>query len=342
MKIHTFAVGLLTAAMAGQVVPGKVWGVEVGGASDNAAVVYRQAFDAADRSGVGKAAVMDGDVHTIALDGSVKTLLNENQDVVGLVRQGIGLKNCDWGTLPDDMAGVLKVLNQVRTVERLMTLQAREDLQEKQPVTAVDDWLATVAMARQVGEIKLIIASLVQSGVEMDVIQQMAAQLPGLPAEARTKLVEGWKKLPAGATGAQVMMGEYAYAQKAAVQQKFSKALIDVLEPYYKAIGAASGDAPAQFDKVVDEQIAKFKLNPFAQTIGPSIKRTREPAAALEAKRAMLETAILVVEKGPGEVAKSKDPFGAGPFQYTETKGGFELSSALAMKNKPVALRVGN
>ena len=88
--------------------------------------------------------------------------------------------------------------------------------------------------------------------------------------------------------------------------------------------------------------MGKFKLNPFAQTIGPALKRTREPMAVVEAKRAMLETAMAVVDKGKDEAAKSKDPFGDGPLKYAEKDKGFELSSALTTsKGKPVSLRVG-
>ncbi|HZZ43572.1 MAG TPA: hypothetical protein VFE58_11595 [Tepidisphaeraceae bacterium] len=340
MKIHTFAVGLLTAAIAGQVLPGRVWGVDVAG-EVNSAITYRQAFDAAKQNGAGKSPVMSENVRTAALDENVKGLLAANQNVIGLVKQAGSEAGCDWGALPADMQGVLDTLNVARTIDHLLTLQSRMDLQDKKPDAAVEDWMASVALARRIGEIKLTVASLVQDAVEMGTIDRIAAELPGLPMATRTKLMAEWMKLPAGADGSQIIMGEYAYAQKAIVQQKGPKDWIDVLEPFYKAIAAASGDAPEQFGKVVDEQMAKFKLNPFAQTIGPSMKLTREPMAALEAKREMLETAMSVVQIGKEEVAKSKDPFGAGPFEYMDVKGGFELKSALNVKGKSVSLHVG-
>lgn len=340
MKIHTFAVGLITAAMAAQVVPGRVWGVEVAGPASNSAETYGRVFEQVAASGVAKTPVMQEDVRKVLLDDRVRGVLDANKDVVVLVKQGAGEAGCDWADLPGDMQKVLDTLNRVRTADSLMVLQARQDLKDGRPADAVDDWLAAVAMERRVGDIKLVVASLVSDATEGRAIEEIAGALPGLPAEARKKLGEAWAKLPKGVTGEQLIMGEYAYAQRAGKEQKVS-GWIDALEPFYKGVAGAAGQSPAKFAAAVDEQMGKFKLNPFAQTIGPSLKRTREAGAVVEAKRGMLETAMVVVEKGKGEVAKSKDPFGDGPFAYAEKEKGFELSSALTTsKGKPVTLRV--
>ena len=85
MRIHTFAVGLLTAAIAVQVVPGHVWGLEIPTPS-NAAHAYRKAYELADRSGLAKAGPLADDVTTTPLDDQAKAVLQANQAVVDLVR----------------------------------------------------------------------------------------------------------------------------------------------------------------------------------------------------------------------------------------------------------------
>lgn len=339
MKVHTFAVGLLAAAMAAQVVPGRVWGVDVPGPA-NAAETYGRAFELVTTSGAAKSLVMQEDVRKVPLDERANGLLEANKDAVGQVKKGAGETGCDWGDLPGDMQKVLDTLNRARTADSLMLLQARADLKAGRPADAVDDWLAAVAMERRVAEMKLIVASLVSDGTEVRTIDEIAKALPDLPADARRKLEDGCGRLPKGTSGEQLIMGEYAYAKRAGKEQKVA-GWIDLLEPFYKTIAGAAAQPPAKFAAVVDEQMGKFKLNPFAQTVGPSFKRIREPMAVVEAKRGMLETALAIVDKGKDEATKSKDPFGDGPFTYTAQDRGFELSSGLTSKGKPVALRVG-
>jgi hypothetical protein len=60
-----------------------------------------------------------------------------------------------------------------------------------------------------------------------------------------------------------------------------------------------------------------------------------------ETRMAMLLAAIAVLESGPEKLAGIKDPFGDGPFNYRKLEKGFELSSKLEDKGKPVTLTVG-
>jgi len=60
-----------------------------------------------------------------------------------------------------------------------------------------------------------------------------------------------------------------------------------------------------------------------------------------EVRMAMLLAAVAVVEGGPEKLAGIKDPFGDGPFGYRKLDSGFELSSKLLEKDKPVTLAIG-
>jgi hypothetical protein len=341
MKIHTFAVGLLTTAIAAQIVPGKVFALDLPTtAAANSVDTYEQAFAAAARTGLTKSPLLQQDPRTTPLDDKTKTFLDANHDVVRLVKQAAAEPACDWGNLPTDMQRVLDTLNHARTLDSLLLLQARQDIKDAKPAAAVDDWLAAIAMSRRIGQIKLIVSSLVNDATESRTIDEIAKVLPALPPVARNKLDAGWRNLPPAVTGSQMIMGEYAYAKRAGVNQKVA-GWIDALQPFYTNLAAAAGDRPDKFDKTVDDQMAKFKLNPFAQTIGPSLKRIRQPMATTEAKRALLPTAIAVLTTGPDAVKQSHDPFANAPFKYTPTDNGFELESTLTSKDKPVTLHIG-
>lgn len=328
--------------MAAQVVPGKVWGVEVPTpAGTNAADVYRKAFDAIDRTKVKDTDVLQCDMRQVVLDEKVKDLLAHNAETIALLRDAAGVKACNWGEVDGDMQKVLDLLNPANTAGRLSILYARQELEDHQPEAAINDWMAAITLARRLGELNLVVSRLAGESIEVSAIKEIAAALPGLPVESRRTLAAKWKALPDPGAPSEWIMGEYAFAKKTIVRQGLGKAWIEILEPFYKTIAAAAGQPPAEFAKVVDAELAKVKLNPFAQTLAPSFKRTREFLAVVEAQRGMLETAITVLEKGKDEVTRSKDPFGEGPFVYRESAKGFELECGLSLKDKPVALRVG-
>src|SRR5205814_1120785 len=103
-----------------------------------------------------------------------------------------------------------------------------------------------------------------------------------------------------------------------AVDDLMDAMAVSRLTNFYDALAKGGELPPDQFDKVVDEQIAKFSANPFAGILGPQFKRARQTVALLEAKQAMLATAIDVILRGDGAAATSKDPFGKGPFAFTK------------------------
>jgi hypothetical protein len=292
MKIHTFAVGLLTAAMAVQVVPNHVWGLELPSpAGANAADLYRQAFDAIDKSAVAKSPVFQNDIKTTPLTDETKSLLESNKEVIGLVRRGATAPSADWGDV-SDMTKVMAELNRARTASHLMLLQTRTDLQNKQADAAVDGWLATITLARRVGDMDLLVTRLVSIAIESEAIDHATAEIPNLPDSARQHFAAGYAKLPPPPTGRAMIEGEFAYAKKAIVKQNVNQDWVTILEPFYKAIADAADGPTDAFGNVVDEQMVKFKLNPFAQTLGPSLKRAHTNMSKIQEKRAALETAL--------------------------------------------------
>jgi hypothetical protein len=56
---------------------------------------------------------------------------------------------------------------------------------------------------------------------------------------------------------------------------------------------------------------------------------------------AMLRAAVQVRLHGPESLKSIRDPAGSGPFAYLATPKGFELTSKMHVKDKPVTLTVG-
>lgn len=113
------------------------------------------------------------------------------------------------------------------------------------------------------------------------------------------------------------------------------------LDPFYDAAKQAASKSPEEFDAALDAALAKMPQNVMAKVMAPSFKAIRGPSAAIEAKVAMLRTAIAISLSGPDAVNDSVDPFGGAPFIRHDTPGGYTLQSHLISRGKPVTLQIG-
>jgi hypothetical protein len=141
-----------------------------------------------------------------------------------------------------------------------------------------------------------------------------------------------------------MLLAEAAYAKASAREQGSNVILLsmaDGMEGFYLALGDAIEKSPAEFEKAVDEQLAKIPLNTLAKIAGPSMKRARQPLAAMEVKRDMFLTALSYLQNGQPAIDASHDRFGAGPYAITKSDSGFLLSSQLQNQGANVSLHVG-
>jgi hypothetical protein len=92
--------------------------------------------------------------------------------------------------------------------------------------------------------------------------------------------------------------------------------------------------ALAEFYKRLQEKKGPLLSSPALPAMGASYNRK----AQLLAERSMLATAIQMQLEGRSKALKSRDPFGDGPFEVSETASGIELKSKLIADKKPVTL----
>jgi hypothetical protein len=92
--------------------------------------------------------------------------------------------------------------------------------------------------------------------------------------------------------------------------------------------------ALAEFYKRLQEKKGPLLSSPALPAMGASYNKE----AQLVAERCMLITAIQMQLEGKPKALKSRDPFGDGPFEVSETASGIELKSKLIVDKKPVTL----
>ena len=97
-------------------------------------------------------------------------------------------------------------------------------------------------------------------------------------------------------------------------------------------------------EKLASELDLTESAKSFASLILPAIANMRRAEAGHEARLAMLQAAIALVQGNKAVLTRTdlQDPFGSGPFEYTQQGDGFQLRSQLiGQDGKPVSLTVG-
>ena len=301
---------------------------------------YTQAFAKFDTWQKEELAALDDPAKT-PLDQKTAAMLKSHQDIADLLLTAAVKSQATWPDAGGDIQPALKQLNPVRRAASYLLLQSRFDLSQNHPDKALDDAVAMLAMSRHAAQRNLLVYRLVAQAVETMGTDRVAAMLPSLPKDLAAKLPDRIAKLPPMPDGKAFMAGEFAFARQAIRVQKGPAGFVDVLEPFYKNVGEAMSLPPAEFNDKLDAETAKVMLNPFAKNLAPSLKRFRENDYALEAKRALLNTAIDMTINGEAALAKSKDVEGGGPFTSKPAPHGYTLVSKVQRNNKPVTLTVG-
>lgn len=295
------------------------------------------------------------DINDVPLDAKVDAFFAEHQADFDQLRRAAALPVADWGDTTSDLSRVMKNLNARRHATNLLWLRARWDQQHGRPAEAVDDLLTSMALARHVGQGRLLVCHLVEIGCSAGACRRMAEMLPSLPLTVVEKMPGQLDALPPSATLAEILDGEQSYAKVAAFQQlagphddpvaqataPAAVAGFSTLSPVYDAAKAAATKSPTEFDAAIDAAVAAMPDNVYARIIAPALKRARQPSAEMDAHLAMLRTAIAISISGPSAVDDSVDPFGGAPFIRRDTPGGYTLESHLVSRGKPVTLRVG-
>jgi hypothetical protein len=343
----------------------------------NAALRYWQAIAAMPK-------LSDADTKTLtdskASIDDLRRIASNAGGSIRLLQRGAAISAVNWG-LDGEIDGpalLLPHLAKLRELARLALAQVRIDFADQKYDAGLKLAADTIRMARHTGNNEILISILVEYSIETMTVETLAADLPSLPAEVRTKLVAALDALPARSTITSGMQAEkrlFVGWMKARVQagdtNTLSRMLTDiggattdpamkeaaqalakgVLMPMIEAMDPVYDEAarivqlPAdQFAPAAKEFEGKIRSspNPLVRTLMPAISSVRMTELRMQAKSRMLRAAITQLAGDTAGFNAIHDPLGDAAFEKSLVPGGFELRSKLTMSDgKPVTLRVG-
>jgi len=306
-------------------------------AAGDAAPLYRQAVDRLGQvRDLNDRFAPDGDAR------QAESYLRDLAPVIALLRQAASMPQARWGWT--DIEQRVEQYGPLRRLAAIAVLQARYDLATRHADQALTDFAAALAVSRHVGQDPIILSKLVEVACTALAVAALAGELPAMAPDVRTRVPAMLDGLPASATFAAVVMGEQQLMADQEKQQaahgNATPAWAAAAKPFFDAVAAAADRAPSDFEKAVTEARVKVALNP-AQVVASSLIKAHRSVAVMQVQLAMLRCGVAVLNEGEAAVARSKDPYGQGPFHYEKTPTGFRLSSQLERNNKPVVLVFG-
>jgi hypothetical protein len=332
--------------------------------ADNAALKYWRAFDVLPTFTADDEKILAG-ADKAARSAFLKKQFDARSLCLDHLHRGAKLARCDWGCDWEEGIGVLMPhLQKARQTTRLAVLRAEYYFETGKPDDAIDDLLAVWALARHVGREPTLLSVLVQYAIEAIAMETAAQYLPTLNAAQRKHLTDGLATLPRGAGVRSAIIGEkkiflpwllkettgdWSKSEHDVVKQMMKslpagvdvRAVLAELGTHYDRMAAFADLSQKDAKKAFDELTTDAKKNPFSANLLPAIDKVMEAQDRTRARWALFDAAIKVVGDGPDAVAKTRDPFGDGPFVYHKTEGGFELQSQLKSLGKAVSVMVG-
>ena len=349
------------------------------GGDDNAALQYWQAIALVSESMEESLSAWE---ETVPIEGDALTVVADDNPRLDLLHAGAAMKRCDWGLgYEKGPELLLSHVGDVRYLSRIALLRARYRFEQGRARDATDDVLATFELARDVGIDPILVAVLVQYGIEDHATDLLARHLAKLSpddlerlarrmdeAPPRNELKEVWKtetrfmvdwveerlKRAAGeerGTWAERVLGMPVFKDR----KQFRKGDVPPLETmlpqleeiraYYRYVEKLADLPPDKQDAGVAQAKALVAGdNLLFGVLAADVQHVFRVRRLHQARRAMLRAAVAVQHGGPERLKDEKfgDPFGSGgPFEYRKTAGGFELRSKLTRGGKPETLAVG-
>jgi hypothetical protein len=339
--------------------------------ASNAALKYWQAFSALPKFTDAEQAKIH-EYLTSPLDDHARGIVTRAEYALTMLHQGAAHRRCDWGVSPEE--GIYVRFPQApasRVLAALACLRARIRFEDGQGAQAVDDIVAALTLGRHMSLTGTNIMLLVGFAIEHLAIETLAHDLPRLDAGLIRGLSTRLDALPTGMNTAMAMETEETFfldwiirKAKGAKDKETLVTALDFInnEPEGKPHGPVNkarafveecGGTPegllrlaeetrASYKRTVKSEEAKQSANPVYKIFFPAVVNVRRAQARIEARRALLMTALAVQLDGRDALKDHPDPIVGGPFEYVPIPDGFELRSKFKPReNKPITLTVG-
>ena len=315
----------------------------------NAALAYWQAF-AAMPSDAAEVGIIDN-WSTTAFDKASLALLDSSAYALSELRRGARMKSCDWG-MDYNRGPELRMphLAKSRQLARLAMLRARHHFEHGKPRDGVVDALSALKLGHDAGADPILIAILVQHGVEGMSIDLLARHLPKLSREELDQLAQTLDKLPSGdrtkdvwATEAKYMVdwfgerlakaaeqGEDSWQDRVLAMPIFGederaklkaagvpplaemREQLETIRRYYRELEKVTDAPPAEQNAAVDAFLKGVEVDSaLFHILVPAVNRVFHVRHRAAAKSAMFRAALAVQRGGPERL---KEPAHADPY----------------------------
>jgi hypothetical protein len=282
------------------------------------------------------------------LDDATINILSKHAQLFQLLHAGAVSGSTDWGIGDGtDFQRLMSQLPDARLLANLAILHARWRWSLQDFAQAQNEFLDTLALERNITrDHPILVVKLVQIAVEENVLTHWAKLLPTAPAAQLAILPDQLAHLPALNNFAEVMQAEQAFA---ASRKQQPPEIAKALAPFYDAAGKLIDQTPAPSSAQLKTDLqdaaarlpdanARAMANILASSLSVFGAELRGEQIYLE----MFKTGITIFRDGPATVRNSSDPGSNGPFDYSKTGNGFELTSKLVLHTKPVKLSFGS
>ena len=302
--------------------------------AENAAAMYKKAFALLPELSDKEARLLGergrwkaGRAEAVALG-----VVNKSAPALKLLLEAGRCKRCDWPIYEKDrIERFLPRLSKTRPLALLAFLRARYHFAQNNSRAAIEDLAAAMTLGRRSGPGGPIVALIVQNAIENTAAETAANHLAELsPAELKA-LAARLDAVPKGADLTDTLRWEKRVCEK---QQNHYPMFKQAAE-FYEAAARIAHLPPDQFA----EKLERTKEPPGAQ-LAPTVRSVSYTHAATKAKMLMLKAAIAALLVDSKALKSIKDPYGDGPFERKHLKKGFQLTSKLRVRGKPVTLTI--
>lgn len=351
-------------------------------ATTNAALVYWQALALLPEFTDAEQRLLEesptGDDHR----AEVEQLLGKCQHALRLLDRGARLAECDFGVdaEADGPHTLLPHLTQLRQLARVALADARHALAQQRYGPGVERTLATLRLARHVGQgtDDGFIALLVSRAMEQRVVELLAEFAPRLPPEARQalragldaaprrqplldalraerRMFVGWmrRELTADPEAWRRTLDGFVADAPAAQAESLREqpptpaqlaAQIDALDAAYAQLIAALGAPLAEREAAIRQVLAKAQApgQPLVAVIVPQLSNIQRVDIGGEIRERMLRAGLARLDADAAAFAEQVDPVTGQPFELRARDDGFELhTTTIGIDDRPIALGFG-
>ncbi len=297
-------------------------------------------------------------------------LFEKIQPILAMLREAMKADYCDWGVAPISIDTPLTYMSQAQDLGKLALWSAAYRM-SSDPTNAIEDLQTRARLGHHLSDV--LIGGLVSASFEAGAQELLRNHLSALDPTAQAAVADflAGSSLDADlrrsfigeASMVQSMVEELARKSQAEREQILTSLGSDEDRASQQAV-LALFDSPERlaaevaFIRTTEEKMAaslalpeaEFQTwwkaaqaeiangHPLAQQIIPTIAGIQARAQQRRVERTLFAAGVDVLQNGPAQLARYRDPATGRAFTYVPTPAGFDLRSTYGVKGKPVTM----